>query len=162
MPASPVTTIGIVSDTHGTLHPCVLDVLRDAGVERILHAGDVGDYSVLSAMAAVAPVVAVRGNVDRSGPVADLPLEVRLDIGGADVYMTHIGGVPRVWLPRLTARRPAVAVCGHSHMSLVESGGGVLFVNPGAAGTARRFGRPQTLAILRVADGQAEADIIEL
>ena len=145
MPASPVTTIGIVSDTHGTLHPRVLDVLRDAGVERILHAGDVGDYSVLSAMAAVAPVVAVRGNVDRSGPVADLPLEVRLDIGGAAGEGVNPG-----------------ASQGREPMSLVESAGGVLFVNPGAAGASRRFGRPQTLAILRVTDGQAEADIIEL
>jgi putative phosphoesterase len=161
--ADPTTaTIGIVSDTHGTLHPRVLDVLREAGVERILHAGDVGDYSVLSALSPVAPVLAVRGNVDRSGPVAGLPLEVRLEIAGVDVYMTHIGAVPHVWLPRLPVPRPAVAICGHSHKALIERASGVLFVNPGAAGTGRRFGRPQTLAILRVRYGRAEADIIEL
>jgi uncharacterized protein len=162
MPATATATIGVVSDTHGTLHPRVLDVLREAGVERILHAGDVGDYSVLSALSTVAQVLAVRGNVDRSGPVSDLPLEVRLEIAGVDVYMIHIGHVPHVWLPQLPAPRPAVAICGHSHMALVERAGGVLFVNPGAAGTGRRFGRPQTLAILRLAGGQAEADIIEL
>jgi uncharacterized protein len=162
MQTNAVITIGIVSDTHGTLHPRVLEVLGDAGVERILHAGDVGDYSVLSALTSVAPVLAVRGNVDQSGPVGDLPLEVRLDIGGADVYMTHIGGVPRAWLPRLPQSRPSVAICGHSHVALVERAGDVLFVNPGAAGTGRRFGRPQTLAILHVTGGQAEAHIIEL
>ena len=151
-----------MSDTHGTLHPRLLDVLQEAGVERILHAGDVGDYAVLSALTPLAPVLAVRGNVDRSGPVAGLPLEVRLNLGGVDVYMTHIGGMPRVWLPRLPLPRPAVAICGHSHVAHVERAGGVLFVNPGAAGTTRRFGRPQTLAILRSADGQAEADIIDL
>ena len=99
MPESTATIIGIVSDTHGTLHPRVLDVLRETGVERILHAGDVGDYSVLSSLSPVAPVLAVRGNVDRSGPIGELPLDLRLDLGGADVYMTHIGAVPHVWLP---------------------------------------------------------------
>jgi putative phosphoesterase len=156
------TIVGIVSDTHGTLHPRVLDVLREARVERILHAGDMGDYSVLSALSTVAPVLAVRGNVDRSGPVRDLPVELRLDIAGVDVYMTHIGAVPRVWLARLPVPRPDVAVCGHSHKALIERVSGVLFVNPGAAGTGRRFGRPQTLAILRIQDGRAEADIMEL
>ena len=155
-------TIGVVSDTHGTLHPRALTVLREAGVERILHAGDVGDYAVLSALAPVAPVLAVRGNVDRSCPVGDLPLEARLEVGGVDIYMTHIGHVPHVWLPHLPTPRPAVAICGHSHAALVQTAGGVLFVNPGAAGTGRRFGRAQTLAILRVAGGKAEVDIIEL
>jgi putative phosphoesterase len=162
MPTNATVTIGVVSDTHGTLHPRVLDVLREVGVERILHAGDVGDYPVLSALSTVGQVVAVRGNVDRSGPVSDLPLEARLEIAGVDVYMIHIGHVPRVWLPQMPEPRPDVAICGHSHMALVERAGGVLFVNPGAAGTGRRFGRPQTLAILRLAGGQAEADIIEL
>ena len=162
MSNSSVTTIGVVSDTHGTLHRRVLDVLHEAGVERILHAGDVSEYSVLGTLTPVGPVLAVRGNVDRSGPVANLPLEVRLEVGGVDVYLTHIGGVPRVWLPRLPKPRPAVAICGHSHIPLVERVGGVLFVNPGAAGASRRFGRPQTLAILHVEGGQAEAHIIEL
>jgi putative phosphoesterase len=162
VPENATTIIGVVSDTHSTLHPRVLDALRGAAVDRILHAGDVGDYSVLSALSAVAPVLAVRGNVDRSGPVGDLPVDVRLDVDGANVYMTHIGGVPGLWLPRLPMPRPDVAICGHSHMPLVERMGGVLFVNPGAAGTTRRFGRAQTLAILRVNNGQAEAEIIEI
>ena len=76
--------------------------------------------------------------------------------------IAHVGGVPRAWLPRLPAPRPDVAICGHSHVPLVERVGGVLFVNPGAAGANRRFGRPQTLAILRVRDGEVEPDLIEL
>jgi uncharacterized protein len=154
--------LGVVSDTHGFVAPSLPELLREAGVEGILHAGDVGSYSVLSELEEVAPVTAVRGNVDREGPLAQLPGEVRLSLEGLDVYMSHIGGLPAVWLPRLPRPLPAVAICGHSHIPLLDELGGVLFLNPGSAGTGRRFGRPASAAILNVSDGIAGARLVTL
>lgn len=127
-----------------------------------MHAGDVGDYSVLGTLGSIAPVTAVRGNVDKYGRAADLPLEVRLNIGGVSVYMIHIGAKPYIWLPGLPKPKPQVAICGHSHVPLLETASDVLFLNPGAAGTKPRFGRPLTAALLRITEGQPEAEIIEL
>jgi uncharacterized protein len=154
--------VGVLSDTHGTLHPRVVSLFREAQVRTILHAGDVGELSVLNALQEVAPVTAVRGNVDRSGYVATLPVEVHQEIDGVRVYMTHIGGKPHVWLPRLPLPGPGVAICGHSHIALLESAGGVLFLNPGAAGTKPRFNRPLTAALLTLDNGSAQAEIVEL
>ncbi len=154
--------LGVLSDTHGTLHPRLVDVFREAGVERILHAGDVGNARVLAELEAVAPTQAVRGNVDVSGDVAQLPEVVRLTLQGMEVYMTHIGGRPTQWLQRLREPRPAVAICGHSHIPLLEGRGGVLFLNPGAAGTRPRFGRPLTAALLYLDEGGARAEVLTL
>ena len=154
--------LGVLSDTHGTLHPRLLSLFREAGVESILHAGDVGKESVLAELQAIAPTLAVRGNIDTGGVVAGLPGEVRFTEEGVDVYMTHIGGKPNFWLPRLPAPAPAVAICGHSHVPLLQSLGGILFLNPGAAGTRPRFGRDLTAALLRLEAGEAKAEIITL
>ncbi|HEX8217724.1 MAG TPA: metallophosphoesterase family protein [Chloroflexia bacterium] len=152
----------MLSDTHGTLHPRLLAVFREAGVERILHAGDVGRESVLAELQAVAPTLAVRGNVDTRGVVAQLPQEVRFEAEAVEVYMTHVGGKPEHWLPRLPVPRPAVAICGHSHIPLLQLLGGVLFLNPGAAGTRPRFGGTLTAALLRLEEGKAKAEIMTL
>src|SRR5215216_3990681 len=101
--------IGVLSDTHGALHGRVVPLFRDAGVELILHAGDVGAYSVIEKLSVVAAVRAVCGNVDVSGNVALLPGELRLDIEGVSIYMTHIGGKPGAWYPSLPAPKPDVA-----------------------------------------------------
>lgn len=154
--------IGVLSDTHGTLHPRLLSVFREAGVERILHAGDVGKESVLAELQALAPTLAVKGNIDTRGGVAQLPEEVRFEVGGVDIYMTHIGGKPGHWLPRLPVPAPTVAICGHSHIPLLQSLGGVLFLNPGAAGTRPRFGRGLTAALLSLEEGKAKAEIVTL
>jgi putative phosphoesterase len=154
--------MGLISDTHGNLHPRAAGIFRGANVERILHAGDVGDFSVISALSGIAKVIAVRGNVDKFGPVAQLPNEVRMRLEDVDIYMTHIGGRPGVWLPRLKDPKPKIAVCGHSHVPLLEEMGGVLFLNPGAGGTQARFGRAQTVALLHLSNGAAEAEIITL
>jgi putative phosphoesterase len=154
--------LGVLSDTHGTLHPRLLDVFREAGVERILHAGDVGKASVLAELQALAPTLAVRGNIDTVGVVARLPEEVRFTEEEVEVYVTHIGGKPDHWLPRLPVPRPAVAICGHSHVSLLQSLGGVLFLNPGAAGTRPRFGRELTAALLWLENGEAKVEIVTL
>jgi uncharacterized protein len=154
--------VGVLSDTHGTLHPRAAEIFLEKGVERVLHAGDVGDFSVISALSAHWLVTAVRGNIDTRGMVADLPREVQLEIGGAKVYMTHIGGKPGAWLRSLKTPLPAVAICGHSHIALNEEYEGVLFLNPGAAGTQARFGRPQTVVIMEIAGGRVNAEIYEL
>jgi putative phosphoesterase len=154
--------LGVISDTHSTLHPRVVEVFRGANVERILHAGDVGDFEVISALGSIAVVIAVRGNIDKIGPVANLPGEVRMLQEGVDIYLTHIGGRPGVWLPRLKDPKPRIAICGHSHVPLLEEMGGVLFLNPGAGGTQARFGRAQTVALLHLAAGEAKAEIITL
>src|SRR4051794_21858266 len=112
--------IGVLSDTHGTLHPAVVPLFREAGVELILHAGDVGAFAVIEELSQLARVIAVRGNVDRDGNVALLPAEVKLETEGVDLYMTHVGGKPRQWLPKLPQPKPGVAICGHSHIALLE------------------------------------------
>ncbi len=153
--------LGILSDTHGTLHPRLLSLFREVRVERILHAGDVGNAEVMSALEEVAPVLAVRGNID-TGATAYLPEEVQLLLEGVTIYMTHIGGKPDEWLHRLPTPHPAVAICGHSHIPVMQSSGGTLFLNPGAGGARPRFGRPLTAGLLRVENGRAEAEIINL
>ncbi len=154
--------IGVLSDTHSILHPRVPSIFRDAGVECILHAGDVGSASILAELEAVAPVSAVCGNIDTYGETARLPMQFRFSIEGVCIYMTHIGGRPKDWLPGLPDPKPDVAICGHSHIPLLETLGGVLFLNPGAAGTRPRFGKPLSAALLRVHNGVAEAELISL
>lgn len=154
--------IGVLSDTHGDLHPRLLPEFKSAGVELILHAGDVGRYSIIEQLKAVAPVHAVSGNVDTHGNVALLPAEVSLQIEGVSIYMTHVGGKPHEWRPRLPKSLPGVAICGHSHAPLVEEFDSVLFVNPGSAGTRQRFSLPLAAAFLRVENREAHAELILL
>ena len=154
--------VGVLSDTHGELHPRVVPLFREAGVELILHAGDVGAYGVIEQLSGLAPVSAVAGNVDVEGEVALLPKELSLQLEGLSVYMTHIGGKPGSWLPRLPRPLPGVAICGHSHIPLLERVGGTLFLNPGAAGTRPRFKIPLSAALLRLGGGRAEAELIPL
>lgn len=161
-------TIGVVSDTHGYFHPDLADVL--AGVDLILHAGDVGDPAILDGLEAVAPVRAVFGNVDGSDVRSRWPETERFAAEGLDFWMTHIAGRPGRWQRGMDRRLadegpPDVFVCGHSHILQIERVdelGGMLFLNPGAAG---RHGRHQqkTCVRLHVTDGQAtDADVIHL
>lgn len=127
-----------------------------------MHAGDVGNARVLAELQEVAPTLAVKGNIDTRGATAQLPEEVCSTVEGVDVYMTHIGGKPEQWLPRLPVPRPSVAICGHSHIALLQERHGVLFLNPGAAGTRPRFGRGLTAALLHIEAGHAKAEILTL
>jgi len=149
--------IGVLSDTHGDIHPGVVPLFRGAGVDLILHAGDVGRYEIVEELRNLAPVHAVRGNVDKGGAVGRLPETISLEIEGVIIYMTHIGGKPDDWLVRLALPRPRVAICGHSHAPLLQEFDGTLFLNPGAAGTRKRFGLPLSAAILVVDNGQPSA-----
>ena len=137
------TVIGVISDTHGLLRPEAVEALR--GVSHILHAGDVGREGVLDALRALAPVTAIRGNVD-TAPWADaLPGRCRLTLGGMDILMVH-----DVADAGPDGAGADVVIFGHSHKPVVERRGGQLWLNPGAAGP-RRFRLPVTLALLRPA-----------
>ena len=142
--------LGIVSDTHGLLRPEALAALQ--GVDHILHAGDVGDPTILSRLAAIAPVTAIRGNIDVSGPCADLPATEAIELGGSLFYLVHsIGDLD---LNPVAAGIHAV-IYGHSHKASVASRKGVLYLNPGSAGP-RRFSLPVTLALLDLDPLRAE------
>ena len=149
--------IGVISDTHGLLRPEAMDALR--GVEHILHAGDVGDPAILEALRAIAPVTAIRGNIDRQGVCAELPATEAVELAGQLVYLVH--SVRDLDLnPRVAGI--AVVVSGHSHKAEVETRDGVMYLNPGSAG-ARRFRLPITLALLRLEAGSLPAvEMVEL
>jgi hypothetical protein len=148
--------IGVISDTHGLLRPEALAAL--AGVDHILHAGDVGDASILDALRALAPVTAIRGNIDRSGPCAALPATELVELGGTTLYMLH--DLKELDLDPVAAG-VAIVVSGHSHKPLIEHRRGVMFLNPGSAGP-RRFSLPITLAMITLSEGPPRAEIIEL
>jgi uncharacterized protein len=154
--------VGVLSDTHGTIHPGLLPLFREARIEAILHAGDVGDMRIVRELEEIAPVLAVRGNVDVAGEVGDLPEEIEATLGGVRVYMTHVGMQPRAWASRLSTPPPDVIVYGHSHVALCERVGPTLFLNPGSAGTRPRFGGGLSAALLRIEGGAAEAEIVVL
>ena len=134
--------IGVISDTHGLLRPEALEAL--AGVEHILHAGDLGDITILDSLRAIAPVTAIRGNVDGYGDCATLPETEAVELGGRLFYLVH--SVYDLDVNPVTAKI-AVVVSGHSHRPGVERKGGVLYLNPGSAGP-RRFSLPVTVAIV--------------
>jgi len=152
--------IGVISDTHSSFHPAIPQ--HFAHVSHILHAGDIGSLPVMTALEAIAPVLAVTGNVDWGGSLdRHYPRVQRLTLEGVTIYMTHIGGKPNELLGRLPTPQPDVYICGHSHVPLIERQGGVLFLNPGSAGQPR-FGRKPSLALLQVENGRVEAELITL
>jgi putative phosphoesterase len=149
--------IGVVSDTHGLFRPEITPAL--AGVERILHLGDVGKPSVLKALGKIAPVTAVRGNVDREGLCGKLPETEVLLIEGRYVYMLH--DLNTLHLDPAAGKFAAV-LSGHTHVPNLYRRKGVLYFNPGSCGP-RRFGLPVTVGLLTVReDGEFEAEIIPL
>ncbi|MBP7146852.1 MAG: metallophosphoesterase family protein [Acidobacteria bacterium] len=148
--------IGLISDTHGLLRPEASAAL--AGADLILHAGDVGAAEVLVELERIAPVRAVRGNVDRGTWARRLPGSDEVHAGGARIYVIH--SLEDLALDPAEAGFAAV-VSGHSHQPSIETREGVLFVNPGAAGP-RRFHLPITVGLLRVSDGAVSAEIVPL
>ena len=154
--------LGVVSDTHGLLRPEVAPAL--AGVERILHLGDVGKPSVLKELAKIAPVTAVRGNVDREGLCGNLPETEVLLIedslhGGRYVYMLH--DLKTLHLDP-AAGKFAAGLFGHTHVPNYYRRKGVRYFNPCSCGP-RRFGLPVTVGLLTVGeDGEFEAKIVTL
>jgi putative phosphoesterase len=148
-------TIGVISDTHGILRPQAIEALR--GVDRIVHAGDVGKPEVLDALRALAPVVAVRGNVDR-GELARLRATRLVEVEGRSIYVLH--DLAQLGLDVHAAGIHAV-ITGHTHRPTVEWDQDVLFLNPGSAGP-RRFSLPVSLARITVTEGRLDPEIIQL
>jgi uncharacterized protein len=153
--AKPVI-LGVISDTHGLLRPEAVRTLR--GCDRILHAGDVGNPDILEALAQIAPVTAVRGNVDTAPWARVLPETEVVEAGGVFVYMLHD-------LSQLDLKPEAAGFCavvyGHSHQPKIEEKNGVLYFNPGSAGP-RRFHLPVSLGRLVIAAGKVRAELLEL
>ena len=149
--------IGVVSDTHGLLRPEVVPAL--AGVDQVLHLGDVGDAAILKLLAKIAPVHAVRGNVDREGACSRLPETDVLLFEGHYLYLLHDIGTLR--LDPAAAKFSAV-LYGHSHRSSIEHRKGVLYFNPGSCGP-RRFDLSVTVGLLTLhAKTSPTAEILDL
>jgi putative phosphoesterase len=146
----------LISDTHGLLRPQALAALR--GSNCIVHAGDIGDPSILERLSAIGPVTAVRGNNDHGTWASRLPDSARLDIGGVRLFVIH--DLAQLDLDPATAGIDVI-VSGHSHRPRAERRNGVLYVNPGSAGP-RRFKLPVSIATLSVGDRDVDAEILAL
>jgi uncharacterized protein len=152
-----VTRIGVISDTHGLMRPEAVRAL--AGVDAIVHAGDVGAPEVLQALRALAPVTAVRGNNDRGAWATALPATAELAVGRERVFVIH--DVKELDIDPATAGI-AVVVAGHSHRPRNQrAADGVLWFNPGAAGP-RRFKLPVCVGILTLRRGRLQGEIVPL
>jgi len=170
-------TIGLVSDTHGYFDPKLRGIL--AGVELILHPGDVGGDAVLHELRTIAPVHAVRGNVDSAD--SNLPLSLQLTVGRAAIHVVHIlpasqshvegwakceresQPVPRAAQRLLHTFEPGteVVLFGHSHRPCLASWGGMLWINPGSAGR-KRFSLPRTCGVLDISNERFHARIVPI
>ncbi len=156
-----VARIGLISDTHGRLPNAVHTLF--AGVDRILHAGDIGPLSILADLETIAPVTAVWGNTDGFDVRARTAEIERLEVEGCSIVLLH---GHQVGSPNPAALAAAyadgeVVVFGHSHKPLIERVRDRLFVNPGSAG-APRFGIGASIAVLAITDSYAEASLIPI
>ena len=148
--------IGVISDTHGLLRTEALAALR--GSEHIIHAGDVGAPEILEQLAAIAPVTAIRGNIDKAAWARNLAETEVVEVAGASIYVIHD-------LAQLDLKPQAagfkVVIYGHSHVPKHETRGGVLYFNPGSAGP-RRFKLPVTVGRLIMESGNVRGEIIPI
>jgi uncharacterized protein len=149
-------SVGIISDTHGLLRPEAVDAL--ASSDLIIHAGDVGDPAIIDRLRSIAPVYAVRGNIDKGDWAARLPMTELVEVGGCLIYVLH--DIAELDLDPAVAGFSAV-VFGHSHQPAIETREGVLLLNPGSAGP-RRFKLPVAVARVRVSGQRLEPEIVEL
>lgn len=148
--------IGLISDTHGLIRPQALAALKS--VDLIIHAGDIGKPDVLKALETIAPLVAIKGNIDKDGWAKSLPETKALKINDAQLYVIH--NLKELELDP-GARGFNVVISGHSHKPSIVTQDGVLFVNPGSAGP-RRFKLPVAVGKLRVNGRDVKAELIEL
>jgi len=146
--------VGVISDTHGVLRPEALAALR--GSDIILHAGDIGSPDVLAELEPLAPVHAIRGNVDVEPWARTIPATRTVEVDGLTFYLIH----NRAELKKVPAGVAAV-VFGHTHQPLVEVIDDVLYFNPGSAGP-RRFRLPVSLGRIRIQDGKLSPALIPL
>lgn len=149
-------TVGVISDTHGLLRPEALALLK--GSDQIIHAGDIGDPAILDKLAEIAPVTAVRGNVDRAAWSRSIPAANVLEVAGISIYVLH--DLAQLDLKPKAAGFSAV-VYGHSHVPGQEMKNGVLYFNPGSAGP-RRFRLPVSVGRMIVAGADLRGEIVEI
>jgi uncharacterized protein len=149
-----IITIGVISDTHGLLRPEAVKPLE--GSDFIIHAGDVGDPAILTELKRIAPVTAVRGNIDTEAWAKKLPEAATLELGGLVILTLH-----NVEHLRLHSQHADVIVFGHSHKPHSEFNDETLFFNPGSAGP-RRFKLPISVGRLTILDGKAHGEIVLL
>lgn len=149
--------VGVISDTHGLLRPEAVERLR--GVAHIIHAGDIGRPGILEILGELAPVKAIRGNIDTDEWSAKLPETAIVDLASHRLFVIH----DRYAIKDHDHTRggASVVVSGHSHKPNVETLGGVLYLNPGSAGP-RRFRLPVTLALLNLGELEPRATIVGL
>lgn len=148
--------IGVISDTHGLLRPEAIAALR--GSEHILHAGDVGDAEILDQLRRLAPLTAIRGNVDLSGACAQLPATELVQLAGRSIYMLHDRHALDL---DPAAAGIAVVISGHSHHPVIQWHKGILYFNPGSAGP-RRFSLPVSLGFLTITGSGIEPQLQEI
>ncbi len=148
--------LGVISDTHGLLRPEAVEALR--GAQQVIHAGDVGSPEILKKLATIAPVTAVRGNVDKEAWAQQLPQTQALEAGGVSIYLLHD-------LTQLDVKPEAagfrVVISGHSHIPKQEVRNGVLYFNPGSAGP-RRFKGPVSVGRLSIDGAEVSAELVML
>lgn len=148
--------IGVISDTHGLLRPEAKKALQ--GADLILHAGDIGKPQVLEELRTIAPVMAVRGNIDKGHWAKAIPESKTLEVGAVSIYMLH--NIKELNLdPSVSGCK--VIISGHSHKPSVQEVRGVLFINPGSAGP-RRFKLPVSVAHLQIGGERVNAQLVEL
>jgi hypothetical protein len=148
--------VGVISDTHGLMRPEALSAL--AGVQHLIHAGDVGGAEVLEHLGMLAPVTAVRGNNDHGDWALELPETTTFELAGLRLHLLHNLAELAV---DPTAEDIGVVIAGHSHRPVVRESDGVLYLNPGSAGP-RRFRLPVSVARLEITRGTVQARLIEL
>jgi uncharacterized protein len=152
----PESVVGVIADTHSLLRPEAIAAL--AGSDLIVHAGDIGDPDILPRLRQIAPVYAVRGNIDVAPWAAGLPLTEVVPVQDLHLYLLHdrhaLDLDPR-------AARFAAVISGHSHVPSCEFRHGVLYLNPGSAGP-RRFRLPISLGRIRIQDGSIHPELVTL
>lgn len=148
--------VGVISDTHGLLRPEALEALQ--GSKHIIHAGDVGAPEIIEKLANIAPVTAIRGNVDKEAWARKLPETEVIAVAGVSIYVLHDLGQLDL---KPEAARFDVVVYGHSHVPKQETRHAVLYFNPGSAGP-RRFKLPVTIGKLKITEGKVLGEIIAI
>ena len=148
--------IGVISDTHGLLRPEAIAALR--GAEHIVHAGDVGKPEILQQLGEIAPVTAVRGNIDKGTWALKLPETQVVELPGISIYVLHDLGTLDL---KPQAAGFKVVISGHSHVPKQEMRDGVLYFNPGSAGP-RRFKLPITVGRIFIENGEVRGEIVTI
>ena len=148
--------IGVISDTHGLLLPKAINALKD--VDLIIHAGDIGNTEVLDELKSIAPVVAVRGNMDMAEGLKNLPETQNVEVG--DVLMVVIHDIQKLDIAPSEAGFDAV-IFGHFHRPSVSEKNGVLFLNPGSAAQPRRH-YPASLALIHIQENSIKTQIVDI